>query len=200
MFTGIIAKTGRLVKIERQKQTLLRLRTDGGQLRLTTGDSLAVNGICLTLVEERDSVYSFNLSDQTWRLSNFPDLSAGAVLNLEPPLKMNDYIGGHLVSGHIDGTVRLKSRHRQKDSTALTFVYSTSHWRQYMVPKGSIALNGVSLTLAAVQGSSFQVVVIPHTLESTNLGRLNVSDRVNVEFDLMGKYLYNQSSVYGKIK
>lgn len=190
MFTGIVLTLGTLEQLEKKRFPVLRLSAQlPGNLKI--GDSVAVNGACLTIVEMTGSEYSFNLSQETLKLSNFLDLSRGSWLNLELPLTLQDFLGGHMVSGHLDGVVRVKSIQKKAGSTKFSFVFNQSSWRKFLIPKGSVTLNGVSLTLSEVGSSSFAVEVIPHTLDVTNLKYLKGGDRVNLELDLIGKYLYN---------
>ena len=197
MFTGIIFKTGKLVSLVSKDFWQLTLQADLPE-EVKIGDSIAVNGTCLTLTESNGDKYTFNLSRETQKLSTFSDLSRGSELNLELALRMNDFLGGHLVSGHIDGTARVKSISKSKHSNKFSLVYQDRNWEKFIVLKGSIAINGVSLTISEISGPSFSVEVIPHTLKSTNLKLLKVHERINVELDLMGKYLYNLTLKYRK--
>ncbi len=190
MFTGIVLTTGKLVALEKKREPILTLEAElPSELKL--GDSVAVNGACLTIVEMKGSSYVFNLSKETLGIATFNDLVKGSVLNLEPALRMNDFLGGHLVSGHLDGTARVRSITPGGDSTALRFTFQNREWRKFLIHKGSITINGVSLTVAEKSETSFRVDIIPHTLKSTNLHLLKPGERVNIELDLVGKYLYN---------
>ena len=180
---------GTFVTLERK--TAPTLTVDAGELeRVKVGDSVAVNGSCLTVVEMDRGRYKFNLSPETLRLSNFGDLTRGSYLNIELPLTLQDFLGGHLVSGHLDGVVRVRAITKGAGSTKFSFVYRDRQWKRYLIHKGSVTLNGVSLTLSEVRGSYFSVEIIPHTLASTNLKYLKVGERVNLELDMLGKYLY----------
>jgi riboflavin synthase len=190
MFTGLIATTAVLVSLEKNNPPVLTIRAALAK-PLKTGDSLAVNGVCLTLIEQKNDLLRFNLAAPTLRLSNLQDLSIGALLNVELPVTLNDPLNGHLVSGHIDGTARLRSLNRSDRNSRFTFTIREREWRKFIVARGSIALNGVSLTVAEVSASWFAVELIPQTLAATNLRLLRVGARVNVELDLLGKYLYN---------
>lgn len=193
MFTGIVLKTGKLVSLEKKNPITLTVET-GTLENVKIGDSVAVNGSCLTVVAMNQNQCQFNLSSETLKLSNLGDLVKGSYLNLELPLTMNDFLGGHLVSGHLDGVVRLKSIHKRGDSATYSFSYRDRQWRKFLVYKGSVTLNGISLTLSDVRESFFSVEVIPHTLEATNLKYLKIGERVNLELDLLAKYLYNVNS------
>jgi riboflavin synthase len=190
MFTGIILKMGTLVSLEKKNPITLTVET-GPLERVKTGDSVAVNGGCLTVVKMQGSRCTFNISDETMGLSNFGDLTPGSYVNLELPLTLQDFLGGHLVSGHLDGTARTKTIRRGGSGATFTFTYRGRDWKRFLVHKGSVTVNGVSLTLTAVSDSSFSVEVIPHTLAATNLQYLKPGERVNLELDLLAKYLYN---------
>jgi riboflavin synthase len=190
MFTGIVLKMGKLVGIEMKNPIVLTVDADLIE-KLKIGDSVAINGSCLTLVSIENARLCFNLSKETLRLSNFSDLTRGSHVNIELPLTMNDFLGGHLVSGHLDGIVRVKSIMRHGDSSTFSFIYRDPEWKKFLVYKGSVTLNGISLTLSDVRESFFSVEIIPHTLASSNLQFLKTGERVNIELDLIAKYLYN---------
>jgi riboflavin synthase len=190
MFTGLVLKTARLVSLDRSSRPRLTIDLDLGR-PLKIGDSLAVNGVCLTLIEQKKSRLSFNVAAATLRLSNLGDLPSGAELNVELPLTASDFLGGHFVSGHIDGTVRVRAVNRGDQNSRLVFSFREREWRKFLVDRGSVCLDGVSLTVSEVSASWFAVEIIPHTLASTSLRLLRVGQRVNVELDLIGKYLYN---------
>jgi riboflavin synthase len=190
MFTGIVLKTAELLALERLSPPVLSIRLELEEI-LKTGDSMAVNGVCLTVIGMQNGMYRFHLSAETLKLANFPDLSRGSALNIELPVKSGDFFGGHLVSGHIDGTVRIRAIQKNPAANRFGFTFRNPDWRNFLVSKGSVALNGISLTVSEVASSWFSVEIIPHTLESTNFRFLAIGDRVNVELDLIGKYLYN---------
>jgi riboflavin synthase len=190
MFTGLIATTAALVKLEKKNRPVLTVRAALDK-PLAVGDSLAVNGVCLTLIEKDGELLRFNLGAPTLRLSNLGDLPIGALLNIEFPLAANGLLGGHLVSGHIDGTVRVRALNKGDQNSRFSFSFREREWRKFIVERGSVALNGVSLTVAEVGESWLAVEIIPQTLAATNLKHLRVGDRVNIEFDQIGKYLYN---------
>lgn len=190
MFTGIILKTGKLISLEKKNNPMLTI--DAGVLKnINIGDSVAVNGACLTVVEIVGNLYKFNLSQETLRLSNFSDLTRGSYVNIELPLTLQDFLGGHLVSGHLDGVVRVKSIDANTGSTKFSFVYQDRQWRKFLIHKGSVTLNGISLTISEVKNSFFSVEIIPHSLKTTNLKYLRIGERVNLELDMLAKYLHN---------
>ncbi len=190
MFTGLIATTAALVKLEKKNPPVLAIRA-ALERPLAVGDSLAVNGVCLTLVEQKKDLLRFNLAAPTLRLSNLGDLPIGSPLNIEFPLAIDGLLGGHLVSGHIDGTVRVRAVSKGQQSSRLLFSFQEREWKKFLILRGSVALNGVSLTIAEIKDTWFAVEAIPQTLASTNLNHLRVGERVNIELDLIGKYLYN---------
>ena len=189
MFTGLIESQGTLVSLEKGSRPRLTLRA-GLEPSPEVGASLAVNGVCLTVIERKGALLRFDLAAPTLRLSNLQDLAPGAPLNLERPLALGGRLDGHLVSGHIDGTVRLRAA-QGGGASRWSFTFREREWRRLLVVRGSVALNGVSLTLAEVRDTWLAVELIPQTLAATNLGRLRVGERVNIELDLLGKTLYN---------
>jgi len=190
MFTGLISGTGKFLSLKKSGDPVLTLETEFDR-EVAEGDSVAVNGACLTVVE-RGEAFSFNVSRETLERTNLADQRKGDLLNIELPLTLSDLVSGHLVSGHIDGAARLRSVKRMKGSIRFTFGYTHPEWRKYIIDKGSIAVNGISLTVNEVRSSVFSVEVLPYTFQKTNLKALSVGHRVNIELDLVGKYIYNQ--------
>lgn len=190
MFTGLIVATAALVRLEKNNRPVLTIRAALDKA-LAIGDSLAVNGVCLTLIEKKGDLLRFNLAAPTLHLSNLSDLPAGTFLNIEFPVTPNGLLGGHLVSGHIDGTVRVRAINKGDQNSRFIFSFREREWKKFLVPRGSVSLDGVSLTLAEISASWFAVEIIPHTLASTNLQFLRIGQRVNIELDLIGKYLFN---------
>ena len=179
-----------MVSLNKKNPITLTIET-GCLEHIKIGDSVAVNGACLTVVTYNGSQCQFNLSEETFKLSHFSDLTRGSNVNLELPLTLQDFLGGHLVSGHLDGVARVKSMKKQSGGWTFSFTYQDREWRKFLVHKGSVAVNGISLTLSEVRESFFSVEVIPHTLDTTTLKYAKIGERVNLELDLMGKYLYN---------
>ena len=177
----LIAATAVLVKLEKKNPPVLTIRAALDK-PLAVGDSLAVNGVCLTLIEKKGDLLRFNLAAPTLRLSNLGDLPAGAPLNIEFPLAADDLLGGHLVSGHIDGTVRVRAVNKGDAELALRFLLPRAGVEESSsILRGSVALNGVSLTVSEICASWFAVEIIPQTLATTNLRLLRVGERVNIE-------------------
>ncbi|MEN8154293.1 MAG: riboflavin synthase [Acidobacteriota bacterium] len=191
MFTGIVSKPGNFISLEKSGDPVLTIEMETGDI-VKTGDSIAVNGACLTLIEKKGKNHIFNVSFETLKKTNFNDLKKGDKMNIELPLTLNDFVSGHLVSGHIDGTARTRSISKGKGSVKFTFTFSDTGWRKYIVHKGSVSVNGISLTVTEISTSFFSVEVLPLTLDVTNLKYLKIGERVNIELDLIGKYLYNQ--------
>jgi riboflavin synthase len=189
MFTGIIKNMG-LFRGYRSGKREMVLEEPSVADRLDLGESLAINGVCLSLIKkDRDSLF-FNLSEETLKRTTLGQLRPQQLLNLELPLSLSTPLSGHLVTGHIDGMgkiLRIKAMGKGKRFTT-SF---PSELRPYFVPKGSVAIDGVSLTVADLSSSTFDVEVIPITLEETNLNTLRRSDVVNIECDIFGKYVYN---------
>lgn len=191
MFTGLVEETGTVASLDR--------RPAGGQLRvkaslvlegIRTGDSVAVNGCCLTVASTPlvDGILAFDLLEETLLKTNLGDLAPGSVVNLERALAVGARLGGHFVQGHIDGATVVRSFEAQGADHRLEIVLPTEFAR-YVAYKGSIAIDGISLTVAEVSESSFTVWLIPHTLEVTNLRHLAAGKRVNIEYDLLAKYV-----------
>jgi len=189
MFTGIIAHSGRFSGF-RQGKSELTLDAPALAGRLAAGDSLSVDGVCLSLTAADGSRLSFNLSRETLERTTLGSLRLGKEVNLELPLTLAAPLGGHLVSGHVDFTSRLLRTLPKKPGKRMVF-FLPREFRPFFIPKGSVAVNGVSLTVAALGPAAFEVEVIPITLEKSNLRALKAGDEANVECDMVGKYVYN---------
>lgn len=192
MFTGIIHSLGTVVGYRQNKHTLI-IQAQQLPNSLSLGESIAVNGVCLSLANQERSNFFFHLSQETLTKTNLGSLQIGEKVNLELPLTLQTPLSGHLITGHVDavGTVlRIQVKGLGK-RMAIAF---PSDFRPYLVPKGSIAVNGVSLTVASLAAHYFEVELIPLTLEKTNLGLLKPGSKVNLEGDIIGKYVYNYLS------
>jgi riboflavin synthase len=189
VFTGIIQEIGQVVRLEWQGQGARLLLRAGRILKnAKVGDSISTNGVCLTVTELQGDVFSADLSPETLRHSYLSRLRTGDFVNLEPALRLGDRVGGHLVTGHIDGLARLGSFKREGAYT--TFCFTThGEWRGLIVNKGSVAVDGISLTVADCQRDRFSVAVIPQTLKETILQYKKPGDPVHLELDVVGKYL-----------
>jgi len=189
MFTGIIVSTG-LFKGYRRGRHEMQLEAADLAPKLEPGASLAVNGVCLSLVSKDNGILVFGLSQETLGRTNLGALRPGGRLNIELPLTLGSLVSGHLVSGHIDAVgkvIRLVGRRPGKR----LLVSFPSDLKPYFILKGSVAVNGVSLTIAALEGARFEAEIIPLTLQGTNLGDLRSGEPVNLECDMVGKYAYN---------
>ena len=195
MFTGLIAEVGRVTAIERSG--------DGARLEvecrlaegLSGGDSVAVNGACLTVAGSGADRFTVEAMNQTLELTSLGRLAEGSPVNLEPALAAGDRLGGHLVQGHVDGVAKVTSIEEDGFSRRLTVELPAGASR-YVIPQGSITLQGVSLTVTGVDGDSVGVALIPETLDRTNLGDLGEDDPVNVELDVIARYVEKMLSPY----
>jgi riboflavin synthase len=196
MFTGLIETTGQVVEC---KPT-----SDGMRFRIASklapelgpGDSLAVNGVCLTVtLAERDEIHA-DVGPETLRVTTLGALGRGRVVNLERPLRADGRFGGHFVQGHVDGVGHVEEIRRDSDFHWLTVSFPAD-LAPCLIRKGSIAVDGISLTVAGLGADRFDVMVIPFTLEHTNLKTLQVSDRVNLECDMVGKYVARAAELAG---
>jgi len=189
MFTGIINHSG-LFKGYRLGKKEMAIDAPSLASRLNIGESLAVNGVCLSLIKKEKSTLFFNLSQETLNRTNLGSLRQEERLNLELSLTLSSPLSGHLVTGHIDATGKILKIIKKRDGERITFSFP-SELRPYFVIKGSVAVNGVSLTIAHLGPSSFDVELIPITLKISNLGNLIRGNMVNIECDIIGKYVYN---------
>jgi riboflavin synthase len=189
MFTGIVIGRGRVTRA-REKKGSLHLEIDAAKVarEVSVGDSVAVNGVCLTAVRSSRRSIRFDAVEETLARTTLGSLKRGRDVNLELSARLSDRLGGHLVQGHVDGLARVVRIEDEDDSKRVWFEAPTELLR-YTVPKGSIALDGVSLTLVEVGSRTFQVALIPHTLNSTTLGELRTNSVVNVEVDIIAKYV-----------
>jgi riboflavin synthase len=193
MFTGIVEETGVVDRIKLTGRSIeLTVRTRICGRRLKIGSSLAVNGCCLTVVSlgpRRNSrLVGFDLLKETWNRTNLQFARAGSLVNLERPLRTDGSLGGHFVTGHIDGLGRITRWERSGQDHVLD-ISSPPEVARYIVHKGSIAVDGISLTVAGVRKGNFRIWIIPHTYEITALRERKVGDAVNLEADLIGKYV-----------
>ena len=185
MFTGIVEEVGTAAGVGAHRLTVrAEMVLDG----LKLGDSMSVNGACLTVVALEDSTFSVDVSPETLRRTSLGDLAEGQSLNLERPLAVTDRLGGHIVQGHVDGTGRVTSWTPEGDSMILR-VRCPKRLMPYIVEKGFVAVDGISLTVVKKSASSFTLSLIPYTLQNTNLQGKVAGDRVNLEADIVAKYV-----------
>lgn len=196
MFTGLVETTGQLRSISRQGKTAkLAVETTLPQAEIAIGDSVAVNGACLTVEEKPGGgLLVFHALQETLSRTNLGQCRAGAEVNLERALRLGDRLGGHLVSGHIDGTAKVVGIKTGQDDIRLTIALPPL-LSPLLIPKGSVAVNGVSLTIADLGDTAFTVCLIPHTWKATNLHRLKPGSLVNLEADMLGKYILRWQQV-----
>ncbi|APR99531.1 riboflavin synthase [Pajaroellobacter abortibovis] len=187
MFTGIIQACG-ILKGRLQKSSGARLTIQCSSLFPSFGESVAVDGTCLTIAQLKNDCFEVDASEETLRRTTLGALSLGSSLNLERSLQLHDRLGGHLVLGHIDGTAPLVQRIPKGDSFQLGFSYP-KEWNSMLAIKGCITINGVSLTLTNIELNRFEVVIIPTTCHLTNLHRLKIGQKVNIELDVMARYV-----------
>lgn len=190
MFTGIIMDVGNVVAIDKEsEQTHIRFSTHLDTGKWALGDSVAVDGCCLTITAfPTPGTFSATLSQETLNLTRHSDIAVGDAVNLEPALCVGDPLGGHIVTGHVDGMAAVESITDVGEHRIFTFSVPRE-LAKYVVKKGSVAINGTSLTVNEVDNCSFTVNLIPHTLSHTNLGTLSVGDQVNFESDMLGRYV-----------
>ena len=189
MFTGIVRERGRVAAVEGGADGV-RLRIEAAQTAAQTavGDSIAINGVCLTATAVEDGMIAFDAVAETLRRTSLGRLEAGNEVNLEPALRAGEPLGGHVVQGHVDGVGRVRSLEPEGDGARLT-VEAPPELLRYCVEKGSITVDGVSLTVASLAEDAFSVALIPHTLAETTLSGLGPSDEVNLEVDVLAKYV-----------
>ena len=189
MFTGLIEEIGKIQEI--------KPKTNGIEIKVSAqkvledsqiGDSIAINGVCLTITELGDNYFKFDVSQETLDRSTFKYLKIGDYVNLERALRPSDRLGGHIVQGHVDTVGEIKSIITKGEHTEFVFTFP-SKYSNLIVEKGSIAIDGISLTINYIQDNSFSINIIPHTIQNTNLQFKNIGDKVNIEFDILGKYV-----------
>ena len=194
MFTGIIEETGAIQSIVPSAKSIrLTIAANRTARGAKLGDSLAVNGCCLTIVKIKRRHLEFDLLRQTWNLTNFHSLKIGSLVNLERSLAIGDRLHGHFVTGHIDGTGKIEI-FEQRGADWLLQIRAPKEIQRYIVPKGAIAIVGISLTIAKVLKSSFQIWIIPHTYKITALRNRPARSLVNLEPDILAKYVARLNS------
>jgi riboflavin synthase len=191
MFTGIVEALGRVGAVEVGARGGRRLQVavpDEAGWRLAPGESIAVSGVCLTVVDVAPGRIAFDLAEETLRVTTLGGLGEGDPVNLERPLRLDGRLGGHLVLGHVDAVGQVTAVWPEGDGARLD-VAVPARLRPFLIPKGSVAIDGVSLTVAALEEDAFGVALIPHTLAVTTLGQRRRGDPVNLEMDVIGKYV-----------
>src|SRR5580765_7484835 len=195
MFTGLIQETGEIASVERiagQKGgsvTRITIRAGNVLSELKTGDSVAVSGVCLTAVDIGAQQFAADLAQETLKRTSLQRLKAGSIVNLELPARAQDRMGGHVVQGHVDGVGSIISLQKIKFRDDWRLVIELpSELSRYVIPQSSITIEGISLTVAGIEGSRVEIAIIPHTWQSTNLRALHDGDPVNIEVDVLAKY------------
>lgn len=189
MFTGIVEEMGAVISLEKSLAgTRMTLLASTVMSDLKIGDSVSVNGICLTVISKSESNFAVEVSPETLSVTTLGLLAAGTPVNLERAMKLNERIGGHLVAGHVDGVGTIRSRHQEGNAIVFT-IEAPQDILKYCIVKGSITVDGISLTINDISNHGFSIAIIPHTAKVTTLGLKQVNDPVNLESDLIGKYV-----------
>ena len=191
MFTGLVTDVGRIRSIVGTGDCRIEIETSYPIDEIAMGASIACSGVCLTAVELTDGCFAVDASEETWSKTTLGEWKVGRALNLERSLRIGDELGGHLVFGHVDGVAKVVERRVDGDSVRFIFEAPKS-LAAYIASKGSVALDGVSLTINEVDGNRFGVNVIPHTAEVTTFSKLEAGDRVNLEVDMLARYVARQ--------
>ena len=190
MFTGIVEELGRVLSVEnRETGALLTIKCSGVLQDATLGASIAVNGACVTAVRLGSDYFSADLAPETLKRTNFSDLQPDAPVNLERPLRANSRLDGHFVLGHVDATAEIVALHTLGNNNWWLRIHVPNQLTPYIVSKGSLAVDGISLTVAEVEGEFVSFTVIPHTYEHTTLHAYGVGAHVNIEVDILAKHL-----------
>ncbi|WP_170442376.1 riboflavin synthase [Ruegeria arenilitoris] len=194
MFTGIVTDIGTIIELEQQGDLRARIRTGYETSGIDIGASIASDGVCLTVIALGDDWYDVQISAETVSKTNLDGWKVGSRVNLERALKVGDELGGHIVSGHVDGVAEIVAMAEEGDSTRVT-LRAPNDLARFIAPKGSVALNGTSLTVNDVEGCDFGINFIPHTKEVTTWGAAKVGDRVNLEIDTLARYVARLAEV-----
>ncbi len=190
MFTGIVQKQGGIRAIKRTSKALrFEVEIEKFLKDVKKGDSIAVNGVCTTVVDLEKDCFAFEAIEETLNKTNFKKLKKGSIVNLEKSIKWNEKIDGHFVQGHIDETGKILEIKNDKKRTRITISLSKA-MKPFVAYKGSVSINGISLTISDVEEKKFSVDIIPHTLKNTNLSQLKKNDIVNIEADMIARYLH----------
>jgi riboflavin synthase len=191
MFTGLIEDVGKIVSLRLvNRAAALTVQTRLSVRAMELGASIAVNGTCLTVVKKGKGKFTVDMSPETLKRTSLKDLRPGSFVNLERPMRLNDRLGGHLITGHVDGVATLASIEKKGEFTFFKFRL-LRRLGVILVSKGSVAVDGISLTVNECGAGQFSVAIIPFTLRHTNLRARRVGDKVNIETDLIGKYVHN---------
>ena len=191
MFNGIVFNQGRIVKISKKKAGInIFLKSNINISKQNLGISISCDGVCLTLISFKNKISEFYLSKETLKRSKFKKIKIGDKINLELPLKYGERISGHICQGHVD-TVAIVNKIIKQDKSFLFHFKINNNFKKFLVDKASILVNGVSLTISKITSNGFQVWIIPHTIKLTNISNLKSNDLVNIEIDILSKYVKN---------
>lgn len=187
MFTGLIETPGIIKSLKKTKSGMRLSIRPVSEIELQIGDSISVNGVCLTAISDKEDIL-FDISPETMQSTNLGELKINEKVNLERALRLSDRLGGHMVTGHVDAVGLIRDRKEVGEYTFYTFGAPPEILR-YIVKKGSVAIDGISLTVTGLDQQSFSVAIIPHTMTATNIGNKRSGDKVNIEVDIIGKYV-----------
>ena len=191
MFTGIVEELGQVQNIESKSSGMKCIISANLVMDdMNIGGSISVNGVCLTVTQKKENQFSLDLIPETLDQSNLGELIEGDYVNLERAMRASGRFGGHILQGHVETLGIILDIHKQTDNAVIS-VGLDPDWMRYCIPKGAIALDGISLTIAKIESNIIEVALIPHTLEQTTLGQKSKSDTVNIETDIIGKYVNN---------
>lgn len=189
LFTGLILEMGEILSVKRRSGgAILSLKSKEVAASAKQGDSISVNGVCLTVINTNNNILSFDLSEETMRSTNLGSLKTGDAVNLEPSLSFDSKIGGHFVTGHVDAAGKIRSKANIGDMMKVE-IEAPVNVINFLVEKGSVAVDGISLTVVDILKNSFTVMIIPHTAKLTTIGFKGPGDTVNIEADILGKYV-----------
>lgn len=189
LFTGLILEMGEILSVKRRSGgAILSLKSKEVAASAKQGDSISVNGVCLTVINTNNNILSFDLSEETLRSTNLGSLKTGDAVNLEPSLSFDSKIGGHFVTGHVDAAGKIRSKANIGDMMKVE-IEAPVNVINFLVEKGSVAVDGISLTVVDILKNSFTVMIIPHTAKLTTIGFKGPGDTVNIEADILGKYV-----------
>jgi len=189
MFTGIVEELGQIQAID-PRSSGMRFTISAKLVMddMTKGDSIAINGVCLTVIQKKDKMFILDLVPETLDKSNLGELVEGDYVNLERAMRVSDRFGGHILQGHVETLGVILDKQQQEDNAVIS-VGLDPEWMRFCIPKGSIALDGISLSIAKIESNIVEIALIPHTLENTTLGMKTKSDTLNIETDIIGKYV-----------
>jgi riboflavin synthase len=191
MFTGLIEDVGKIAALRIENHAaVLTVETNLPLGRMPRGASIAVNGACLTIIKKTAKAFTVDVSAETLKRTSLQELAVGSAVNLERPMRLADRLGGHLVTGHVDGSAKILDMSTEGEFTIISFAVPPV-MTPLLVRKGSVAVDGISLTINDCRRGRFSVAIIPYTLQHTNLRARRVGDKVNIETDLIGKYVQN---------